>query len=371
MELGCRFVCVGGKLLRAAGWNDEFWTFGFLDLNPAPAHGRIGDAIVLDEQGQGLAGCFRAVLRVSVDVPHHPVADPLGNVVPKLIQWNHPVLEVGFHHLIGCAAGEWIVTGQCLVVDTTDGIHIRSGIEQLAFELLGRHEEYRAKDGVHGLDFLAALGLRENGKAEVHYLDLKLAGGQPGEHQVAWFEIAVDQVKILSGDECFLCLQGQFAEVRPCEGGVRDDVVECFACDEFHHDVGAIFVAAEVVHGNDVRVLQGGEGSGFLEQLAGGLFGQAFFPARSDAFDGDFPIHFPVIGAIDGAEPALTDFSSDFVAILHNAFTGKLGQSPADRNQEKGQQGDSSLERPGGARMGKCGVRLSVIFQYARLTLRV
>ncbi len=117
---------------------------------------------------------------------------------------------------------------------------------------------------------------------------------------------------------------------------MRDDIIERFARDEFHDHIRAIFIAAEVMHGNDMWMLERGESSRFLEQLAFGFFCKAFLAAGRDPFDRDFTAHFSVIGPIYGAQTPLTYFSSDFVAILHMAFfRGKLGESAADRNQEK------------------------------------
>jgi hypothetical protein len=202
---------------------------------------------------------------VAVDVPHHPIADPLGDISPQFVERCHRMVEVCLHDFVGCPSGEGVTACQCFVIDAPNGIDVRSGVERLAFKLLGRHEKDGAEDGIHGLNFLTALGLREHGEPKVHDLDLEFSRRQPSEHDVAGLQVAVNQVEVLCGNECFLGLQGEFPEIGPGEWGLPDDVIQGFACDEFHDDVGAFFVAAEVMDGNDVRMLERSEGSCLFE----------------------------------------------------------------------------------------------------------
>ena len=111
----------------------------------------------------------------------------------------------------------------------------------------------------------------EGGQAEIHDFHLEFSGRQPGEHQVRGLDVAVDQIEFLGGDERLLGLHGEFAEIRPGERSALDEFVERLAADEFHHHVGAVLVGADVVNGDDVRVLERGERAGFLDELAGGF----------------------------------------------------------------------------------------------------
>jgi hypothetical protein len=122
--------------------------------------------------------------------------------------------------------------------------------------LLRRHEKDGAEYGIHGFDLLAALRLCENGQAEIHNFDLEFPGRKPSEHKVAGLQVAVDQIKVLRGNKCFLRLECKLPEVEPCERRVFDDVVKGLARDEFHDHVRPVLVATEIVNGDDVRVLE-------------------------------------------------------------------------------------------------------------------
>ena len=128
----------------------------------------------------------------------------------------------------------------------------------------------------------------------------------------------MNQVEFLRGDECFLGLQGQLAEIRPGKRRALDEFLQSLAADEFHHHVWTIHIGADVIDRDDVRVLQGGQCTGLLHELARGFF-LKFRVARApgNALDGDFAVHPRVIPPIHRAESTLADFSADFVSIFH------------------------------------------------------
>ena len=213
---------------------------------------------------------------------------------------------------------EGVVAGERLVKYAAKRIHVRSGVDEHSLELLGGHEENRAKNGLDFLQFFEGLRLGQRGEPEIDDFHLKFPGRKPSEHQVGGFDVAVDEIEFLGGDERFFRLQGELAEVCPSEGRAFDQFVESFATDEFHHHVWAVGVRADVVDGDDVRVLQRGEGPGLLDQLAGGFFLECGVASGDrDALDGDLAVHPRVIASINRAKSALADFSANFVAFFH------------------------------------------------------
>jgi len=86
-------------------------------------------------------------------------------------------------------------------------------------------------------------------------------------------------------------------------------VVEAVAVDELHDDVGLGVFLAVAVDLDDVGVVDGGEGAGFLQELldegavlAEGLLGH---------LEGDGAAEGLVIGAVDGAHAALAELLQD------------------------------------------------------------
>ena len=87
-------------------------------------------------------------------------------------------------------------------------------------------------------------------------------------------------------------------------------LAEVQAIDEFHDDESQAVDLAEFMDGNDVRVVESGEGAGFAVEAfgeagaAGGL--------RREDFQGDQPVEGGLAGFINGAHPAFSDKTEDF-----------------------------------------------------------
>ena len=249
---------------------------------------------------EGLPGGFRPIGGLSIQVPHDPVAGPERDIIANLLDGNYVVMEVRDHHILNRFAIERVAACQRLVVDATHRIEVGSKIDGDSFELLGRHEKNRAVDGFEFIQLFFRLGMGQGGQSEIDDLDLKFARWKPGQHQVGWLDVAVDQAEFVGRDQGFLGLKREFPEVRPCQRRVLDQFVERLAADQLHHDVGAFFIRVDVVDGDDVRVLERGESPSFLDQLARRFLAQlgvAFLDR--DSFDRDFAVHPAIVGAID------------------------------------------------------------------------
>ncbi len=151
-------------------------------------------------------------------------------------------MKVCFHDLVTGSPIERIDSGKRLIIDASHRIKVRAGVEWLAFELLGCHEKDRTEYRLHRFQIFLRLGLSQGGEAEIHDFYLEFPGWEPSEHQIRGLEIAMDHVQLLRGDECFLSLQCELAEVRPSERCVLDEFIERFAANQFHDNVGAVFI---------------------------------------------------------------------------------------------------------------------------------
>ena len=124
----------------------------------------------------------------------------------------------------------------------------------------------------------------------------------------------------MGSDEGFLALDGDLPEIGQDEGALIDHFVEGLSGEELHDDVGAVFVHPGVIDGDDVGVLDGGEGGGFLQEVLGGLFLVFEAAFGEDAFDGDIAVKAFVPGFVDGADAALADFFFNLVAVVFHAL---------------------------------------------------
>ena len=229
------------------------------------------------------------------------------------------MLKVSGHHLWACFAEEGHGAGEREIVDATDRIHVGADIDLLTLELFGRHKEDRAVDSIAFSDFLKDRLGGELGQTEVDDLDLELSRGKPVEHQVRRFQIPVYKIEVLRRDQAFLDLHGKLAEVHPRKrGGFLDDLVDGFTLQQLHDDEGAFLIGADIIDGDDVRMLEGGKSSGLLSHLLGGLLVVRLVVAGRDPLDRDFPLQSQIVGTVNGSQASLTEFSSDFVAVLHS-----------------------------------------------------
>ena len=215
------------------------------------------------------------------------------------------MVEVGGHDLGPGLALERIPAGQGEIVNAADRVHVQAGVDRPALEQFRRHVEDRAEDRVVLFEVPGRGGGSEVGEAEVDDLGLEASGRQPVEHDVRGLEVAVDQAEVLGGDERFLDLEDQFAEIRPGERGFFDDLVEGLAAEQFHHHEGAVLVGSDVEDRDDVRMLERGEGAGFLLHLAGGFLALGVVVAGEDPLHRDLAFQGVVPGTIDGTKPAL------------------------------------------------------------------
>ena len=152
-------------------------------------------------------------------------------------------------------------------------------------------------------------------EAKVRDFELEATVRKPGYHEVAGFEIEVQQIKVLSRDQGFLALQGDFPEVIESKRFTLDHFADGVAGQEFHHDVGAVIINAGLEDGHEVRVLQGCQRGRFPEHGPGGVFLDRVTALGKDSLDGDFTIELAIEGTVNGTDTSLADLATDFIAV--------------------------------------------------------
>ena len=173
---------------------------------------------------------------------------------------------------------------------------------------------------------LASWRSGELGETEIEQLDLAVIR----DHDVARFEIAMDDAGCVRAGQGVGDGDRILQNLGRLQAAARDDMVERAAGDELHHDeVGAI-LAADVVNGDDVGMIQGGGGLGFLDeaQLAVGV---GDLVGRQN-LDRDKAVQLRIAGLVDDAHTALAQLLDDLVVRNGPADHGAV--SPPSLLQE-------------------------------------
>ena len=122
-----------------------------------------------------------------------------------------------------------------------------------------------------------ALGAREAGDAEVHDLDLTVSQ----QHDVLGLNVPVDHTLPVGMIQCVQNLLGEMHHLFPGEGLAPPGhvLLEGNAVDVFHHDVLELVGDRHVEHLHNARMIQNGDGLGFILEPVDQLrVFQKFFP---------------------------------------------------------------------------------------------
>lgn len=180
-----------------------------------------------------------------------------------------------------------------------------------ALELLGRHIGVGAAQAAAALVAIAE-GIVAASQTKIEHLHEGAGPGVFHQEHVCRFDVAVDDALCMGGAEG----QGQLAHHldgdRPGQGAFGDGFSEVLTDQSFHHEPEVVAVAAEVVDGNNVRVAQAGNKSGFIFEPATRL-GIERDVAPHD-LDDDFAPEASVVGDEDEALAAVAEQRLQFVA---------------------------------------------------------
>jgi len=201
---------------------------GRIEERGGGGEGRVDGGPGLQGEGSvfGFLKCFEsflgaggAVVGVEGDEVGDPVAEGGGKVGAEAVEVGVFALQVAGHDGGHALAVEGVVAGEGVEKDAAEGVEIGAGIEGAALELLGGHEVDGAHDRFSVGDGLDGGDVGEFGEAEVEEFEIEASAGQPVEHEVAGFDVAVEEVNLVGGDEGFEALFGDLEEVAFDEGG--------------------------------------------------------------------------------------------------------------------------------------------------------
>lgn len=291
-----------------------------LDRHDHPGH--VGDhgwhALPGAKFFHGLLGIGGAVIGTGGHETRDPGAEPRGDVGGDLVKGDDFVIDVFVDDFGHGGAVEGFFAGQGFVKDAAEGVEVGAFIDGLASELLGGHVVDGAEDGAADVFGLFAGFESDASEAEVDDLGLHATAWEAFDFDVFGFDVAMKDVVLVSGQQAFHGLVGEFLEVVVGEGAACDDVGEVLTFEQFHHDEQALFVARDIEDGDDVGIAKAGEGIGFLAEFFLEIgTGVAGFLADGEAFDGDPPFQLAVVGTEDRANAAGSELFIDLVAICH------------------------------------------------------
>ncbi len=211
-------------------------------------------------------------------------------------------------------AGEGAAAGAHFVEENAEGKNVGAMVERAAGDLFRRHVGGCAQDdadlrlcGSHGGVAGGALGVDVFCEAEIEDFDAAVMG----DHDVGGFEVAMDDALFVRGGERVGDSLGDFDDLRGRKAtGVRE-AVERLAFDEFHGEEVDAFGFFDREDGDDVRMIERGDGTGFALEASEAI-GVGRGVGREN-FEGDVPLEFYVGGAIDLAHAAGAEGADDVV----------------------------------------------------------
>src|SRR5262245_27111589 len=162
------------------------------------------------------------------------------------------------------AAAEGALAGQQLEHDRTDREEVRPSIGRVPAELLGRHvgegaEQHSGKRDVRARDIVVRDRHDQLRESEVENLHPLVSG----QKYVVRFQVAMHDAAGVCGGEAVEQLQNDLARARPEERTAVEQRAQRVAFEEFGDEIRRL-TDGHVKNGEDVRMGEGGDGTGFL-----------------------------------------------------------------------------------------------------------
>ncbi len=235
-----------------------------------------------------------------------------------------------------CASGRWkgVASGGELVEDEAEGEDVGLDGGLAGDELLWRHVgDGAAASGVGGAGYSVGIGVPLFGWAggiEVCFIGGEAAGeaevedldeAAVGEHDVGWFEVAMEDAERVGGGETVRDLNAGGEDELEAGGTFGDELVEGFCRDVLHDDVGFALAGlfglsdglADLVDGAYVGMVDGGGEAGFAELGGAHLLNGEI--AALEEFEDDGTLEEGVGGEIDDSAAARADLADELVLL--------------------------------------------------------
>lgn len=194
------------------------------------------------------------------------------NLGSRLNQLRRFLVQNGAHGVRGRIAAEGTLSREHFVQDAAESKKIGAAVDLLSPDLLGRHISDRSHHlpfrrvahfrGAfrHGLGFR----LQQLGQAEIQDLNRPILG----QEQVFRFQVPVNDASLMGDRQSAGNLQGQLDRLTLGLGTVGHRRAKIGSFEQLRNNVGKTFVRPDIVHGENIGVIQGRGGPRFpLEAL--------------------------------------------------------------------------------------------------------
>lgn len=307
---------------------DQQGNDGGHDRDPPGEHDRVAREC-LEQRVHVRKSPVRVMLQGSQQHPAYPGGDaeaPSGRSDGTALD--------GFAQLGRGTADERKLVVQGFVAGGGEAELVGARIEALASVLLGRHVAERAGlAAVRGLDHRAAgrggrPGHRRHG-ASGAARQAEIGDPDPpvGPHEnVAGLEVTMDDAGGVCSREPSTGLDVLGEDLSPAPGLGRPPLIERGTIDELHREIESTVVLVDVVHTDDVRMGQLGQGLGLATQLIGG-----HAPRSMQFLDRDLPIELLVVGGIDDPHATLSEGLEHGVAFPDRDRLLFTGSEPTEQ----------------------------------------
>ena len=214
---------------------------------------------------------------------------------------------------------EWHFAGQAFIHQTTERIDVGPGVQCFAETLLGAHIE-RAAENIAGLSQLGFghFRLHDFRDPEVDDFDDFIAVLIFYQHDVAWFQIAMDHCHVVRMTEGIADLCEYLEGAPQRERTLGNQLSQGFSLDQIHDQIRFTLLRYfELVHLDDVLVIEPADRDCLLLKSQTLLLVDA--QLRRENFDGDNLFQQLVTGAKDRAHAAAPDKGEDFVMVTDDS----------------------------------------------------
>ena len=268
----------------------------------------VGIAAELVQVVQHLPGGLEPVHGVFLHGAHGDLLQAPGDGGVQLPGHDGLSLQLHQRHRDGVVRHKGQLAGEHLVEHDAHRVDVRLIGDIVAAGLLGGDVVHRANGLVgHGL----GLALEEAGNAEVGHLD----GAVLQEHDVLGLDVPVDDALLVGALQGHEDLGGEVDSLLPADGALLLDILlQGDAVDKLHDDVLDLVAKADIVHLDNVGVVEHRDGLGLIAETAQEIAVVGKFFLQN--LDGHPAALHAVVGLVDIGHAAHADKLVDFVPAI-------------------------------------------------------
>ena len=234
--------------------------------------------------------------------------------------------------LFEAAAREWTLTIERFPERDAEAEQVRPLVGDLAAELLGRHIGRRSDEGAAGGQRDRRLDHRRGGRGRRGLPDghgrlerRQLRQPEVGDahapivadEHVVGLEVTVDDARRVCSHQPAARRAHDVGDGPPVARCLVQPAPEGRTVDQLHGDEELFVGGADLVDGDDVGMCQACHGARFARQPGAAvvdLLGELVVPARTQDLDRDLATQVGILGRIDPAHAARTDFAEHAIA---------------------------------------------------------